>query len=455
MASDLTKRDWKIVNERSEVNCLPSASIIIIDMADKKVFCNSPWTNLHVYWDGTYGVCCSETGRSNDQYNLKTHDIKEWYDSSCMDQIRSAFLSDVPMPICSDCYRSEAIGHESRRIKENFKTLIFTEDNFDLSYKQSPWLDRFENRQPVDIPVDWHLDMGNECNLACKMCHAGASSRIAAIMKRHGKHHGVVKNSWADDARAWKNIRTALHTGKVRRIHVMGGEPTIIKAYIDLLDYQIQNKMFYISQSFVTNGTKLNTDLMDKLQLFDDVDIEISLETLDRSNDYIRQGSNINEILKTIEKVKSYGKFDLVLRTVPQLLSIDRYHKVIEYAWHNKLVIESIPLSMPEYYAIVVLPKDIRARISDNYHPIKDMLQQNNTIKQLHTGRNSGTLAQKLLREVDAMQYMLDLPEPDDVQELRDRFVESITFWDKEFGLNFADYYPDWSQMVIDWGYHV
>lgn len=29
-------------------------------MANQKIFCSTPWTKLHIYWDGSYGVCCQE-----------------------------------------------------------------------------------------------------------------------------------------------------------------------------------------------------------------------------------------------------------------------------------------------------------------------------------------------------------------------------------------------------------
>ena len=27
---------------------------------NKDIFCNSPWFEIHMYWNGDYGICCSE-----------------------------------------------------------------------------------------------------------------------------------------------------------------------------------------------------------------------------------------------------------------------------------------------------------------------------------------------------------------------------------------------------------
>ena len=96
-------------------------------MANKKIFCNVPWTNMHLYWDGTYGACCSERMPPiGTKYNIKNTSLINWYSSDTIKSFRSRILSDNQLPECNGCYIEESNGHESRRIKENFKSVIFT-----------------------------------------------------------------------------------------------------------------------------------------------------------------------------------------------------------------------------------------------------------------------------------------------------------------------------------------
>ena len=37
-------------------------------MTDKNIFCNSPWYELHIYWDGSLGFCCQEAHKLYDDF---------------------------------------------------------------------------------------------------------------------------------------------------------------------------------------------------------------------------------------------------------------------------------------------------------------------------------------------------------------------------------------------------
>ena len=98
----------------------------------------------------------------------------------------------------------------------------------------------------------------------------------------------------------------------------MGGEPVLIRKYHEFIDYLIEKKRFEISLSFVTNGTLLNQKLIDKLKLFKNVDVEVSIEAIDNVNDYIRQGSKIQQLRPNIESIRNQqdNKLQLILNLV-------------------------------------------------------------------------------------------------------------------------------------------
>jgi len=407
-----------------------------------------------VYWDGSFGVCCSEKEKfaTDPDLNLKNMTVSDWYKSTAMAKVRDLLSGDDRLPQCRGCYHEEAVGYESRRIKENFKSVIFTEQAFERSYLQSPWHDKFESRTADPHPIDWHIDFGNECNLACKMCHSGASSTIAAHLRRIGEYAGPVKTSWADDPAAWKNFLDSVDAAPIRRIHVMGGEPMLIKRYREFIDYLIDKKRFEISLSFVTNGTIVNQELLDKLKQFANVDIEISIESIYENNDYIRQGCRIDQIMDSIRLVSANqdDKLQLVLRTAPQLLSIGTYADLIRYAYDNCLIIEGIPLIRPDFMAIRVLPIALREKLLPAFIELEQTISSTISFQQMQVGRGIGSYREKLLRECQSMIRMLSEPEPENVVDLRQQLVRHLMMWDKIYKMDALKLYP----FLEDWGYY-
>jgi MoaA/NifB/PqqE/SkfB family radical SAM enzyme len=425
-------------------------------MPNKNIFCIVPWSALHIYWDGSFGVCCYESSKYYDQnlskiYNIKNMSIADWFNSDAMKTARSKFFGSERISQCSMCYEKEYIGHESKRYQENFKSVIFTKDGFERSYLQSPWYINFSESEKNKgytnlLPIDLHIDFGNECNLACKMCGPKTSSKIAAIYKKNNKWHGPSRTAWMDDEVAWKNFLDSIDNLQIKRIHIMGGEPTIIKKFIDFVDYLIHTNRSEISFSFVTNGTHLTKELVHKFKFFSNIDLEISLESIEKNNDYIRQGSNI-EILK--EKLENLidmqsNKFQIVLRTVPQLLNINNYVSLLRYAFEKKIVVESIPLVNPDFLAINVLPYELRQNFIPYFHDLKEEIKSKISFIQVINGRNSGTINERLVMECDTMINMLTQPEPKNVKDLRNKLCDHLKFYDLYFKLNALDYYNEY-----------
>ena len=431
-------------------------------MANQKIFCNVPWTNLHIYWDGSYGACCSERHAPHNEpekYNLKTENIVNWYNSKPMTDVRAQIKSDEPLSMCSSCYREEANGLESRRIKENFKTVIFTEQAFGRSYEQSTFIDEFErpDNKTTRLPIDWHVDFGNECNFACKMCYPKASSKISAHYVKWGLQSTSSNRNWTLDETSWENFKkSVLLVENLNRMHFMGGEPLLNKKFRSLLEFLLENKP-NISLSFVNNGSLITDDLIDTLKKFKSCDVEVSLESISNNNEYIRQGADTELIISNIQKLKNAqtDAFTVVLRSVPQLLNVNNYDKYIQYAWDNQISIQCIPLNKPSYLQISVLPKELREQLKPRYEKLKSTFADKQEFKTIITGRNISGLAQQLVRECDTIIAMLSEPEPSNVTELRQELSEWLMRWDREYNLDAREYYPEYREFLDSIGYNV
>lgn len=432
-------------------------------MANKDIFCAVPWHNSHLYWDGTYGACCSErTKPLGPEKNLVDTTLIAWYNSDAMRDFRLRILGDKKLPECELCYKQESHGHESRRIKENFKVGIFTKQAFEKSFEQSPWFNKFADSMQTGstdkLPIDLHIDFGNECNLACKMCFPAASSRIA---QQYTKWHIPIekKSNWTNSESLYqKFLKNIKSLPKIHRIHVMGGEPLVNKKFYEFIDWLIDNNYQDLSLSFVSNGTRIDFDFIKKLKFFKSVDIEISLESIYDNNHYIRQGCDTQQLLNNIDELirNRTDTFNIVLRSVPQLLNVNNYYDYILFAYKNKLSIQSIPLIRPNYLAINVLPISIRYSLIEKYQTVKEKIaEQAPAITTLATGRDTSRLEQLLIQECESIIEILKQPEPDNVQQLRQDLIFWLMRWDKDFNLNAFNFFPEYSEFLIEYGYRV
>jgi sulfatase maturation enzyme AslB (radical SAM superfamily) len=291
------------------------------------------------------------------------------------------------------------------------------------------------------------------------MCVPSASSKIASHYTKWGIKFENNSN-WTNDEESYQQLlRNVQLVPKLHRIHVMGGEPTINKRFIEFVNWLVEKKLTHLSISFVTNGTVLNQKLLENLQKFSRVDIEVSVESTENNNHYIRQGSDTNKVWDNIEYLHAQQneKLSLILRTVPQSLSVNTYHKLIKRAFDLNISIQSIPLRQPSYLAIAVLPYELRQQFKQNFINVKESILKNNQsdFKTISIGRDTSRLSSQLIRECDTMISLLEQPEPKNVEELRKELVDWLTRWDTVFGLNAYEFYPEYIDFLKNYGYSI
>jgi MoaA/NifB/PqqE/SkfB family radical SAM enzyme len=427
-----------------------------------KVFCNSPWYELHIYWDGALSFCCHATPEvpypvaEKSKYNIRNMSIAEWYVSEPMQQARLRMLGSERWNHCRKCYHEEEHSNTSRRHRSNQKSVIFREQ-FQNSFEQSPGYDKFADLNYKGLPVDLHIDLGNYCNLACKMCTPEASSRIAS-QHRVWKMTDTVATDWTRDQATWDRFLAELITiPKLKNIHFMGGETLIQPRFEECIDYLIANKRTDVLISFVTNGTTYNPVLIKKLKQFARVGLEVSIETLGKTNNYIRQGTDtkvvVNNIMKYIAECNNTS-ITLTLRPAPSLLSARDYWQVIEFALQNQLLIKSNLCSEPEFLSIGTLPQSIRLTYLDNY---KKLLQDLDNIDLAgeYNESDPGNYQTVAKKQILQMISLLSQPDPDDQYMLLTQLMQHIQDWDQVYGFDARALYPELEELLTRHSYAV
>jgi hypothetical protein len=341
---------------------------------------------------------------------------------------------------------------------------VIFRQNFDESFQQSPGHKKFKyslNNQGDynGMPIDLHIDLGNYCNLACKMCNPYASSRIAT---QH-RQWGIIDTStqdWTMDQAVWDRFKLEIvSVPTLKNIHFMGGETLIQPRFRELIDYLVEQGRTDVCISFVTNGTSYDPTLIEKFKLFPRVGIEVSIEAMDRVNDYVRQGTDTTVVIDHINqylKDCNGSSITLTLRPAPGLLTVKSYWQVIDYALANGLLIKSNLCTDPEFLHMSILPNEVKQQYKKSYQDLYERWQLDQLEFSVDSNESDPTNFKAVAKnQIVQVVNMLDSPAPDNAEQLYQQLVQHLNRWDPVYKLNARELYPELKDILDRHGYNV
>ncbi len=146
------------------------------------VFCISPFLELNVMPTGAVRPCCAfwesvmENGRPMSVYE---HTVEELWNSDHLRDIRRKMVAGMPIPECRYCSEPEKRGEPSMRTDLN--------RGWELQGYANPRQETIEQLKATAFNNDFRmpagpawigLELGNLCNLKCRMCSSTWSSSI-------------------------------------------------------------------------------------------------------------------------------------------------------------------------------------------------------------------------------------------------------------------------------------
>lgn len=386
-----------------------------------------------------------------------------WFNSEPVREFRRGILGGDRISPCARCYVEEDHQGDSRRIRSNQKSVIFTKSAFTDSYLQSPGYRHFEHSRDNQghantFPVDLHIDLGNFCNLACKMCNARASSTIASHRVKWGieSDRKYLGQDWTQDQAVWDRFKQDLLViPRLNNLHFMGGETLLTDRLEDLVDFFIANDHLDLCLSFVTNGTVFRADLIDKLKRFRRVGLEISIECLTAHNAYVRQGTDTQQVLDNIQKYQQWcdgSSITVTLRPAPSALTIGYIPTLLEYALENKFIVKGNVCHDPRFLDARILPTEIKHL----YQPRFDRILSGLANEDISGDFNASDPNQyrRTIKNYAAMCVsLLSAPAPEDQDRLLADMISHCRRWDQVYKLDARQLYPEWKDLLERHGY--
>lgn len=309
-----------------------------------KVFCDKPFNHNYIHMNGKMRLCCTTIQNipSNDGYTLfdaGRHSIEEYWNSDRMKEIRRNMIAGRETRDCQKCYEQEAQGVQSLRNTSGMEDYI-AHTLPDGTYTRS-----------ADT---MQIQMGNICNLKCKMCSQAYSHMIGLELLEMGdddpdfllwvKEQGAVVNNWTNELgrkEQWFKdpdikIKMFEHISKnIKHLNVIGGEPTLIPEFYELFEYcDNQGTLGDKTVTIVTNLTNTNPRMTNWLPKLKEWTIWASVDGVAERTEYIRYPSKWNTILKNLNFYKDQiqgTKNSITLSPAIQLLNIDQLDKIIQW----------------------------------------------------------------------------------------------------------------------------
>ena len=247
-------------------------------------------------------MCCNS-------YKFSQDKPTEFWSDQYLKEVREKMTAGTELTECNYCYKTEKANGLSLRQHYNS---IFKE--FDTE----------------ELPTVADLDFSNLCNLKCIMCNADRSSQWAKDLNKNKETNGVLsisKDKIDDLYMISKNLK---------HLTIQGGEPSLIPEYLYYFKLLKKDGTIYnITLDCITNLTNINNKFYEILNDFKKVNIDVSIDSYDLSNDYIRYPSKFNKIEENLIKM-SKSKHQTNLQISLQTLSMYNFYDFL--VWIDKMM---------------------------------------------------------------------------------------------------------------------
>lgn len=436
----------------------------------KDSFCSSPWFHIRIDPAGRYLPCRWSSHHDTTGYTVANTTISGFMNSDIMQGIRAKMLDGDSMAMCSDCYYQDQNNKVSGRQRQLLKSAINIH-NFDKTFCSSPHWPIFEdtytngwssNYQPVDLQID----LGNTCNSSCMMCTPTYSSKLSkeydTLVKLEPtvfKQYAPFKN-WADDEQLVdKFIDELAEIPNIRYIHFLGGETLYLKSFYAICNRLIDSGLAKdISIGTTTNCTVYTDQLLHIINSFKHVHLGLSVETLDKVNDYIRYPSTIDVVSTNINKfleLRDQTNLHLSLRITPNILSVLHLDTIFQLMIDQKITAESCNiLTEPGCLRIELLPTELIDQCIEKVNQVIQKYQLVQSDQVIVNQRRDDLIDPVISQVIFEYKHLLEnVVVPTNVEQERSNLVKYLKAFEQVHKNSILDYLPEYEEFLRSYGY--
>jgi len=334
-------------------------------------FCILPFTRQTLWYDGNYKLCCHTGGLDIDQGT----DNVDSFNTEQYRRIRQAFLNGEYPTECAGCKKLTEHNLTSPGYAET-QGWLSDENKRSQAVAVIKKFQQDENLLPQMLDIRY----SNVCNLRCRTCNPANSSAIQAEYNkipeslRDAKFYvGQIKQKY--------NHAFPVVDEHLFRLYFAGGEPLIEQYNLDFLEsWQDSDTDLIIN----TNLTVLSDHILKLFGKFKTIDLIVSIDGTDTVNDYIRNGSKFDTVIKNLDTVYQLDNIHITINSVLNMYNIFNIADLVKFFQQRypklakKLSIQ--PVVVEEELFLNCLPNELRAEAIEILKTALELSPENRAI---------------------------------------------------------------------------
>lgn len=311
----------------------------------KDFVCTAPWEGLFINPDGDCRVCCAGDSLGN----LNKNSITEIVQNGNLKKLQTDILTNGRSDYCHGCMEMEKV--QGRSLRDGYGKDLATVDTTKFT--------------PSILDIRWR----NACQLRCLYCNSEWSTTYA---QWEGKTYKVSERSWQQEVLDYITQNKPEH---FKHVHMLGGEPFILKENEQLLDLIPDTDLIGV----VTN---LSIPDMHTLPMYEKImnkntSFLVSLENIGNKFEYVRRNGVWKETEKNYKKLLERKPGSVGCHMTYNLLSaftlvetFDWIHSIHPDKNDNKSLL-TILLS-PNMFVMDHYPREIKQLAIDEFNRLED-----------------------------------------------------------------------------------
>ena len=307
------------------------------------MFCSNIDHNLSWRVDGTVSPC-------NQLHNFpRSGTIEEMKRTKEYQQLQQSNIDDVWTEYCIRCKDKESTSWRSKRQIDNQIHKVYSLLNLDY------------------IKIDGAI--GAICNAGCRICGSHSSTFWQQEDRKFNTEIKIKHNPTDFWDQVWK------HRDNILQLDLGGGEPWLndIEQQKKLFDYWIENnRARLIKIRYNTNGSLHPKLLLEKLSMFREVRITLSIDDIEERFEYNRYPLKWKSVLETVQQLtelkNTYSNILLDINYTVSVFTFLYAHQFEHYA-KDVLKVDKVNFNIledPKHYSIKSLPLDVKHRVPEN-----------------------------------------------------------------------------------------
>lgn len=314
----------------------------------RDTWCSLAWNHICVRPNELLKPCCRfqfEEGESDIGISMDgvSNNGVSALNNDFMRQLRRDMLNNIERNECRKCYVEEDNKQRSltRRSLREYQNSVWTD------IKRENCTEDFDHTQFIEMSLD------NICNLQCRMCESKFSSKL----QLRDKYFNLPTHKKLEPSFEKLN----LDLSDLKKVKLLGGEPFMSPNLEKFLDYIIERAdPSNLWLEVVTNGTNIPNDtVVEKLNRFYKLELNVSLDSYSTANDYQRYGSNYKDIWNNSQQYeKLFTNIDMAFHCVTSVYTANKLADTLNFLSNENNYHVSLDLVRhPEWMSLMYAPK--------------------------------------------------------------------------------------------------